>query len=183
MVGRVNGVNFTGIYGGTTAMGWKSITKPKHFTWKQYAEFLIDTLPGDAKKKLLQAISRFKKTWEEKGHGRNPRVIEQMMQEGIEIERTGAISNLCKKPDVYEIVKIKSEFPDETRAKYSTPFRHCPSWKAICITIMKNDFALTYLGCSRTKDMNVSRQRALDKYAARKAKMQNVVEEMELEDE
>ena len=28
LVGRVNGVNFAGLYGGTTAMGWKNITKP-----------------------------------------------------------------------------------------------------------------------------------------------------------
>jgi predicted phosphoadenosine phosphosulfate sulfurtransferase len=183
MVSRVNGVNFTGIYGGTTAMGWKSITKPKHFTWKQYADFLIETLPGDAKKKLLFHLARFEKIWSEKGYGRNPEVIQSMMEDGITIERTGEISKLCTKPKVYEIVKIKSGFPDETKASYSTPFRHCPSWKAVCITIMKNDFALTYMGCSRTKDMNVSRQRALDKYAARQLKMQNSVAEMENEDE
>ena len=53
MVGRVNGCNFTGIYGGTTAMGWRTIKKPAHFTWKQYAEFLISTLPGTTKKKLI----------------------------------------------------------------------------------------------------------------------------------
>ena len=28
MIGRTNGVNFSGIYGGTTAMGWKSIKLP-----------------------------------------------------------------------------------------------------------------------------------------------------------
>ena len=183
MVSRVNGVNFTGIYGGTTAMGWKSITKPKHFTWKQYADFLIETLPGDAKKKLLFHLARFERIWSEKGYGRNPEVIRSMQEDGITIERTGEISKLCTKPNIYEIVKIKSGFPDETKATYSTPFRHCPSWKAVCITIMKNDFALTYMGCSRTKDMNVSRQRALDKYAARQAKMQNAVVEMENQDE
>ena len=183
MVGRVNGVNFTGIYGGTTAMGWKSITKPPHFTWKQYAEFLIETLPGDAKKKLLHHLARFKQMWADKGYGRNPRVIQAMREEGIELENTKQISNLCKKADIYEIVKIKSDFPDELKGSYSTPFRHCPSWKAVCITIMKNDYALQYMGCSRTKDMNVSRQRALDKYAARKAKMQNAIDELENEDE
>lgn len=52
MVGRVNGCNFGGMYGGTTAMGWKTIVKPNHFTWKQYAEFLLSTLPGDTKKKI-----------------------------------------------------------------------------------------------------------------------------------
>jgi predicted phosphoadenosine phosphosulfate sulfurtransferase len=180
MVSRVNGVNFTGIYGGTTAMGWKTITKPPHFTWKQYAEFLIETLPGDAKKKLLFHLARFEKIWSERGYGRNPRVIQTMIDEGIEIENTKEISKICTKPDVYEIVRIKSGFPDETKI---SDFRHCPSWKAVCITIMKNDFALTYMGCGRTKDMNVARQRALDKYAARKAKLQNTVVEMESEDE
>lgn len=32
MLGRVNGVNFSGIYGGTTAMGWKSIQLPEGHT-------------------------------------------------------------------------------------------------------------------------------------------------------
>lgn len=32
MVGRVNGVNFTGLYGGTTAMGWKTIKLPPGHT-------------------------------------------------------------------------------------------------------------------------------------------------------
>src|SRR5690606_8880166 len=36
MVGRVNGVNFTGLYGGTTAMGWQTIKLPPNHTWKSY---------------------------------------------------------------------------------------------------------------------------------------------------
>jgi predicted phosphoadenosine phosphosulfate sulfurtransferase len=167
MVGRVNGVNFGGLYGGTTAMGWRTITKPDHFTWKQYAYFLLDTLPENTKKKFLYHLERFQKIWSEKGYGRNPRVISMMKNEGIEIENTKEISKLCKKPDVYEIVKIKSDFPDETKGNYSTPFRHCPSWKAVCVTIMKNDFALQYMGCSRTQDQNITRQKALEKYQRR----------------
>lgn len=167
MVGRVNGVNFTGIYGGTTAMGWKSIIKPAHFTWKQYAEFLITTLPEDAKKKLLDTLARLQKTWAEKGYGRNPRVIKAMLDEGIELENTHEISKLCTKPDVYEIVKIKSGMPDETNAH--NLFRICPSWKGVCITIMKNDFSCLYMGCSRTPDQNVLKQRALEKYKERAA--------------
>lgn len=167
MVGRVNGVNFTGLYGGTTAMGWRSITKPTHFTWKQYAMFLLETLPTDAKKKFLYHLERFKRIWSEKGYGRNPRVIEMLRNEGLAIEKTGVVSKLCSKPGVYEIVKIKSDFPDETVGNYSTPFRHCPSWKAVCVTIMKNDFGLQYMGCSRTQDQNITRQKALDRFERR----------------
>jgi predicted phosphoadenosine phosphosulfate sulfurtransferase len=169
MVGRVNGVNFTGIYGGTTAMGWKSITKPNHFTWKQYAEFLLSTLPESTKKKFEHQIARFKEQWSSKGRGRNPDVIRSMMSEGIELENTKQVSKLCKKPKLYEIVRIKSDFPDELKADYATPFRHCPSWKAICVTIMKNDIAMTYMGLTRTKDQNIIRQQAMAKYAAKNA--------------
>jgi len=161
MIGRVNGCNFGGLYGGTTAMGWKNITKPEHFTWKQYAEFLLTTLPDETKKKFLYHLDRLQKTWSEKGYGRNPRVIQQMIDEGIVLENTKEISKLCTKPDIYEIVKIKSGFPDDTKIP---DFRHTPSWKAVCITIMKNDWVLQYMGCSRTVDKNILRQKGMERF-------------------
>jgi predicted phosphoadenosine phosphosulfate sulfurtransferase len=164
MVGRVNGCNFGGIYGGTSGMGWRNITKPDHFTWKEYANFLIATLPDNSKKKLLSHLDRLKKTWKDKGYGRNPRVIKQMQEAGINLDVTDEISNLCKKEDIYKIVKIKGDWIDEIDIKGGTPFRHCPNWKAVCVTIMKNDFSLTYMGASRTKDENLKKKTALDKY-------------------
>jgi predicted phosphoadenosine phosphosulfate sulfurtransferase len=160
MVGRVNGCNFGGMYGGTSAMGWKKITKPSHFTWKQYAEFLISTLPEVTKKNFLFHLDRLMKSWSNTGYGRNPRVIKKMVEEGIVIENTHKIAKNCTKPDVYEIVKIKSGFPDET--KVHANFRICPSWKAVCMTIMKNDWTCQYMGCQRTKDQNLKKRKALD---------------------
>lgn len=164
MVGRVNGCNFGGIYGGTSAMGWRNISKPEHFTWKQYAEFLIGTLPEDTKKKFLYHLDRYAKSWTEKGYGRNPRVIKQMVEAGIELENTKELSKLCTKDDVYEIVKIKGDWPQEINIDNGTPFRHCPNWKAVCITIMKNDWGLTYMSCSRTSDKQMLKKSGLEKY-------------------
>lgn len=164
MVGRVNGCNFGGIYGGTSGMGWQNISKPKHFTWKEYAEFLISTLPNNSKKKLVNHLERLKVKWKEKGYGRNPEVIKAMQDAGIDLEVTEEISNLCKKDKVYKIVKIKGEWIDEINIDDTTPFRHCPNWKAVCITIMKNDFSLTYMGASRTKDENLKKKNALEKF-------------------
>jgi predicted phosphoadenosine phosphosulfate sulfurtransferase len=162
MVGRVNGCNFGGTYGGTSAMGWRKVTKPAHFTWKQYAEFLMATLPEDTKKKLQGHISRLKTTWKEKGYGRNPDVIRQMVAEGLEIENTHAIAKNCTKPGVYEVVKFKSDdWLDETSIQM---FRRCPSWKAVCISILKNDFTGIYLGCQRTKDQNLLKRNALARF-------------------
>lgn len=161
MVSRVNGVNFMNIYGGTVATGYKKATKPKHMTWKEYAQFLLDTLPKNIKERFISNIKRFEDSWNNKGYGRNPEVIAQMESEGIELEKTGEISKLCTKPKIYEIVKIKSGIPDDTNI---SDFRHCPSWKAICITILKNDFTLQYMGCSRSKRDLELRKNALEKY-------------------
>lgn len=168
MVGRVNGCNFGGIYGGTSAMGWRKMTKPAHFTWKQYAEFLMSTLPEPTKKKFQYHVSRLWKEWRAKGRGRNPDVIRTMQKEGLVLENTKVRCKRCTKPNIYEIVKIRSDdFLDET----SIPmFRLCPSWKAICIAIMKNDYTGIYLGCSRTKDQNIMKQKALERYAKLKAR-------------
>lgn len=163
MVSRVNGVNFTGIYGGTTAMGWRNIKKPAHFTWKQYAEFLMTTLPEETKKKFLYHLTRLQKTWADRGYGRNPEVIRKMVEQGVEIENTKVICKKCLKPGVYEIIRIKSGFPDEI--EIGDDFRHCPSWKAVCITILKNDFICQYMGCSRPADKNILKLKGLEKYA------------------
>ena len=161
MVGRVNGVNFTGIYGGTTAMGWKNIKKPSHFTWEEYARFLIDTLPPEAKAKMEYHIERIMTTWEAEGYGRNPNVIKTMEEEGIELEKTGVDDPRCTKPGFYEIVKIKSGMPDETKVPM---FRKVPSWKGVCITILKNDFTGQYMGVSRTKADLERRRKTMEKY-------------------
>lgn len=161
MISRVNGVNFMGLYGGTVATGYKKATKPAHFTWKQYAEFLLTTLPDDIRERFLDNINRFEKTWAERGYGRNPRVIATMEAEGIELEHTGVDDVRCTKPGFYEIVKMKNGFPDETQAG---DFRHCPNWKAICITILKNDWTLQYMGVSRSKRDNDRKKAAVAKY-------------------
>lgn len=161
MISRVNGVNFAGLYGGTTAMGWQKIQKPEHFTWKEYAQFLIKTLPEKTKDRLIYHLNRLNQTWREKGYGRNPNVIKIMDDEGVELEKTGMDDPKCTKEGYYEIVKMKSDFPDETKIPM---FRKCPNWKGVCITILKNDFSLTYMGCSRTKDEMNRRRKVLDKY-------------------
>lgn len=158
MIARVNGANFTAIYGGTAAMGWREINKPKHFTWQEYARFLMDTLPETTRLRLESHLERIQQTWETEGYGRNPKVIATMEDEGILIERTGEDDPKCTKPGFYEIVKIKSGIPDET----SIPmFRKVPSWKAVCVCILKNDFTLQYLGVSRTKKEIAARNRAI----------------------
>lgn len=158
MVARVNGANFAAMYGGTAAMGWRSITKPKHFTWEEYARFLITTLPEATRERLVHHLQRLETEWREKGYGRNPRVIEALQEAGATIERTGEHDSRNTKPGFYERIKIMSGFPDETTEPM---FRKAPSWKGVCVCILKNDFTLQSLGVSRTTKELKARARAL----------------------
>ena len=166
MVGRVNGVNFTGIYGGTTAMGWKAIKKPEHFTWKQYAEFLISTLPEDTKKKYLEKIEKSKWHWRVQGGARSVEFIEQLEREGWKIRRTHKMANRGNRKD--ELIYL-DEMMDDTNVD---DFRKAPTWKRVCVAILKNDTTCLYMGFQRTADQNILRRKALEKYQARKSKLE-----------
>ena len=86
MIGRVNGVNFTGLYGGTTAMGWRNIKLPKNHTWKSYMEFLLDTLPESAKDNYKKKLETSLVFWKNRGGCLSIEVIEKLKAEKIDIE-------------------------------------------------------------------------------------------------
>lgn len=160
MIGRVNGVNFTCIYGGTTAMGWKDIKKPDHFTWKQYAEFLLGTLPEATRKKYLAKIEKSIWHWREQGGGRSREFIEQLEREGAKVRRTHAPSPHCKVNVDKEHIYIDEMF-DDTEVD---EFKKAPSWKRVCVAIMKNDIQCLTMGFSRTKTDMERRKAILAKY-------------------
>ena len=67
MVGRVNGVGFAGIYGNTSAMGWRAIKCPAGFSWEKYMYFLLNTLPEETRENYLNKLRVSRKFWREKG--------------------------------------------------------------------------------------------------------------------
>ena len=71
LVGRVNGATFAAIYGGTSAMGWKNIEKPSHFTWKEYCYFLLNTLNEDLRQHYIKKLNSFIEFWKEQGEFEN----------------------------------------------------------------------------------------------------------------
>jgi predicted phosphoadenosine phosphosulfate sulfurtransferase len=155
MVGRVNGVNFTGIYGGTTAMGWKSIKLPKGHTWESYMYFLLDTLPQEAKESYLTKLNTSIKFWQEKGGCLSLETIEKLKAAGIEVEVSDTTNyNTNKKP-------VRMNYIDEIDIE---EFKEIPSYKRMCICIMKNDHLCKYMGFSQTKQEQERRKNIMDKY-------------------
>lgn len=157
MVSRVNGVNFCGIYGGTTAMGWKSITKPPGHTWQSYMEFLLSTLPKDTADTYRRKLAASKKSWVI-GGAMDVETIEQLEQEGAPIIRTGEASNRSKNGK--EIVQFNDYLDDTT----VDDFKRIPTYKRMCICIMKNDHLCKYMGFTQTKAEMDRRKNVIAKY-------------------
>lgn len=158
LVSRVNGVNFAGIYGGTTAMGWRSITKPAHFTWRQYRDFLLDTLPPQTAASYRKKFDVSEKFWRDYGGALDDETI-------AEIKASGAKVKVLKKTartDKSRTVRF-SDYPDDL--PNVADFRATPSYKRMCVCILKNDHLCKYMGFTLTKEEMQRRQHALRKYA------------------
>lgn len=155
MVGRVNGVNFTGLYGGTTAMGWRKIKLPKGHTWKSYMEFLLKTLPEESAinyKKKLEISQNF---WRTNGGCLSDNVVRKLKKKGVAITDGKENKRKTRKKPVC------MEYLDDIDI---TEFKDIPTYKRMCICIMKNDHLCKYMGFSLNKTEIFLRQEAESKY-------------------
>lgn len=159
LIGRVNGVNFTGLYGGTTAMGWNSITKPSHFTWKEYMYFLLDTLPEETKQNYLKKLHVSFEYWLEKGGALPVDVVNELPTQ-LQYENLGKPSNNRNYTAEYRTIKFK-EYLDEIDIKNPNLL---PTYKRMCIAIMKNDTSCKTLGFGQTKAELQRRKNIMEKY-------------------
>lgn len=156
MVGRVNGVCFAGIYGGTTAMGWKSIKKPAHFTWKEYCYFLLDTLDENLKQHYLEKLNTSIEFWKEKGGCLDDETIAELEEENAKFTDKGNISKISPK----RVIAFDDYLDDTT----CTKFKEIPTYKRMCVCIIKNDYYCKYMGFAQTKNETQKRKSALEKY-------------------
>lgn len=155
LIGRVNGVNFAGLYGGTTAMGWRSIKLPKGHTWKSYMEFLLSTLPSEAAENYKKKLQTSREFWRERGGCLSVDVIKKLRKLKIPIK--------VEKETNYKTDKlpVRMEYQDDVDID---EFREIPTYKRMCVCIMKNDHLCKYMGFSLTKTETEIRAEASRKY-------------------
>ena len=155
MIGRVDGVNFTGIYGGTTAMGWKSIKLPNGHTWKSYMEFLLTTLPKETAQNYKKKLEVSIKFWKEKGGCLSRSVVRKLKKAGVNVLMGNKTKRMTsKKP-------VRFEYLDDIDI---AEFQQVPSYKRMCVCILKNDHTCKYMGFAPTKTEVELRHRAMTKY-------------------
>ena len=156
MVGRVNGANFAGLYGGTTAMGWRKIILPPGHTWKSYCYFLLSTLDEKLKSHYERILATSLKYWCEKGGF----VCDDIMDEVEALEADYEDMGTSARYNNQRILKF-AQYPDDCKTK---SFAKLPSYKRMCICIMKNDYYCTYMGFGKTKEAIEKRKVTMEKY-------------------
>ncbi|MBO1137582.1 DUF3440 domain-containing protein [Enterococcus faecalis] len=148
MLYRVNGVNFSKIYGKTKLIAHKKVTIPKGHSWKSYTNLLLKTLPSEVRDIYLKKFLSSKRYWLDKGGALPLNVVEELEEKNIKFDNLGKPINKRHYRQEYVLVRFH-EYPDFIDSKY---FRLLPSYKRMCITILKNDTSCRYMGFGPTKD-------------------------------
>ena len=156
MIGRTNGVNFAGLYGGTTAMGWKSIKLPQGHTWKSYMEFLLSTLPKEAAENYRKKLQKSQEFWRNKGGCLSPELVQKLIEQGVKLEYLDSTNYKTSK------LPVLMDYLDDIDVE---EFKEIPTYKRMCVCIMKNDHLCKYMGFSLTKTETQMRAEASAKYA------------------
>lgn len=157
MLCRVNGVNFAGLYGGTTAMGWRRIKLPEGMTWKSYLYFLLDTLPKATRNNYLKKLKVSMDFWKNRGGCLLPETIRKLRAKGIEVHIAGKSNYHTNK------IPVKMDYHDDIDLP---EFRELPTYKRMCICILKNDHCCKYMGFTPNKINKELRFNALQEYTA-----------------
>lgn len=157
LISRVNGVNFTGLYGGTITMGWHSIKLPAGHTWESYMHFLLSTLPEETRANYLEKLSVSIKFWKEKGGVLSDETILKLKSAGVKFEVAETTNYKTSKHPVI------MEYIDEIDIAEA---KEIPTFKRMCISIMKNDHLCKYMGFTQTKHEMAMRKNIMEKYKA-----------------
>ncbi|MBV7674160.1 DUF3440 domain-containing protein [Streptomyces halstedii] len=163
LVGRVNGANFTAIYGGTSVMGAKDIKLPAGHTWKTYANYLLTTIEDDdIREGYLRKLRSSIKYWTVKG-GALPQESADELRDGAPAgtEFLGQPTDNRKRRGPYEVVRFR-RYPDDIPEVSDQSL--VPTYKRLVITILRMDHACKYMGFGQTKREMTKRSAAVEKY-------------------
>lgn len=158
LLNRVKGVNFGSIYGKSKALGYRNVSLPEDYTWKEYTKFLLSTLPPRVRANYIKKFKTSIEFWHLVGGGLEEETIEELIDNGYKIVKNG-VSNytIFKNSKIIFLDKI----PDDTDNIKSS--KDIPSWKRMCYCILKNDHMCRFMGFGLTREqqrhVNLIRQK------------------------
>lgn len=159
LVGRVQGANFTSIYGRTKAMGYRNISLPEGHTWKSYTMFLLDTLPTRVRNNYVKKFNASIHFWHRVGGGLDEETILELENQGYQIRRNG-VSNYTRRKKAR--IVFEGKITDNTDNIKST--KDIPSWKRMCYCILKNDHNCRFMGFGLSREKQQQIEHIREKY-------------------
>jgi predicted phosphoadenosine phosphosulfate sulfurtransferase len=155
MICRVNGVNFTALYGNTQAVAKHKIVLPPGHTWESFMRFLLSTLPEQTRNNYLRKLSVSINFWREKGGCLSEEMINNLRDMGIQIE---VLDHTNYKTNKFP---VRMEYLDDIDI---SDFKSLPTFKRICICILRNDHLCKYMGFTLTKKELEKKKQIMDFY-------------------
>jgi predicted phosphoadenosine phosphosulfate sulfurtransferase len=117
--------------------------------------FLLDTLPKEARENYLSKLETSVKFWRERGGVLSSEVIEKLKKAGINIDIQGSTNYKTDK------LPVRMDYLDDIDI---SEFKEIPTFKRMCICILKNDHLCKYMGFSETKNEIIRRKNIMEKY-------------------
>lgn len=122
---------------------WKKYVKrsKKFMVWKAYTNFLLQILPKKTRDIYLKKFNSSKNYWLNKGGSLPLDVVEELKNFDVSFVDLGKPNNNRKYKTEYYWIKFY-DCLDEVPVKH---FRLIPSYKRMCIKILKNETSCRYI--------------------------------------
>lgn len=116
--------------------------------------FLMETLPDESKLIYEQKLQVSIDFWRNKGGALSDATIEKLKQRNISFLLEDSSYKTTKKA-------VKMEYLDEI----DIPEQHLlPTYKRVCICILRNDYHCRYMGFALNKDEKIRKERVMSEY-------------------
>ena len=118
-------------------------------------EFLLATLPEETRRNYERKLDVSIRFWRERGGCLSEETVEKLRERGIPINVGG--------PSAYRTDKlpVRMEYLDDIDIE---EFKEIPTYKRMCICILKNDHACKYMGFAMTKKEKEQKERVMKIY-------------------
>lgn len=157
VVNRVSGANFGNIYCGDKILGYRNVKLPPGHTWKSYCKLLLHTLPEEMRNHYILKFIKFIRYWNKNGSPIPDELKKEIPEEAILLDDLSTRGNKDK-----NLVRYK-KIPDKLDSKLEAR-KLAPTWRRMCICILKNDHLCKSLSFSQTKNQDVRMKVLLEKY-------------------
>ena len=135
-------------------MGYRNVRLPKGHTWKSYCKLLLATLPLEMASHYRQKFRKFMLHWYRKGSPIDKDSIK-------DIPKCSFLSDSMTAHNEYRLRYTR--IPDCLDNGFEAR-RLAPTWRRMCICILKNDFLCVGLSFSQTKRQQERMKELLEKY-------------------